>query len=153
MIARLDHTLASAERLVAALSLLLMLLLSLLQILTRNFFDTGFPQIELLNRHLLIVAGLMGAAIASHESRHIKIDALTTIMSDRQIQLARIPLLLFAALTCAALAYYSVIFCMDEWQYAPPNERWTLPFVLAYPISFSAMCLHFLFACFKREPA
>ena len=153
MIARLDNALARAEQLVAALSLLAMLLLSLLQILSRNFFDTGFPHIELLNRHLLIIAGLMGAALATHHSRHIKIDALSTVLSRRQQQLLRLPLLLFAAAVAAALAYYSVIFCMDEWRYAPPNERWTLPLVLAYPLSFAAMSLHFVFACWRRGPA
>ena len=153
MIARLDNALARAERLVAALSLLAMLLLALLQIFSRNFFDTGFPQIELLNRHLLIIAGLMGAALATHHSRHIKIDALNTVLSRRQQQLLRLPLLWFAAAVAAALAYYAAIFCMDEWRYAPPNERWTLPLVLVYPLSFAAMSLHFVFACWRREAA
>lgn len=153
MLERLDNRLASLERFIAAISLLAMLLLSLLQILSRNFFDTGFPQFELLNRHLLIVAGLMGAAIACHQSRHIKIDALATVMNTKQKRRLRIPLLVFAAVTASALAYYSVIFCLDEWQYAPPNERWTLPFVLAYPVSFALMSIHFVLACFRQEPA
>lgn len=151
MLARLDHSLVVIERLIAASSLLAMLLLSLLQIVSRNLFDTGFVHLELLNRHLLIVAGLMGAAIACHHSRHIKIDALASVISRRWQRRLRIPLLLFAAAIAVALAYYATIFVSDEWQYAPANERWTLPFVLAYPLSFAAMAMHFVFACFQQE--
>jgi len=42
------------------------------------------------------------------------------------------------------LCYYAVIFVQDEWQYAPVNERWTLPFTLTYPLSFALMSWHFL---------
>ncbi len=151
MLARIDNTLATIEGLIAAASLLTMLLLSLLQILSRNFFDTGFPHFELLNRHLLIIAGLMGAAIACHQSRHIKIDALSTVISNSWQRRLRLPLLLFAAVVALALTYYSVIFVQDEWQYAPANERWTLPFVLAYPVSFGAMALHFVLASLRTD--
>jgi TRAP-type C4-dicarboxylate transport system permease small subunit len=151
MFARIENKLVAVERFIAALSLLSLLLLSLLQILTRNFFDTGFTQIELLNRHLLIVAGLMGAGIATTQARHIKIDALNAVLSDNAKRWLRIPLLLFAAAVAASLSYYSVNFCLDEWQYAPPNERWALPLLLAYPASFASIALHFIFACFPGE--
>lgn len=148
MLAALDNRLASMEKFFAAGSMLLLLLLSLLQIVARNFFDTGFPHLDLLNRHLLIIAGLMGAGIAVTESRHIRIDALRPLLSDSARHALRIPLLLFSAIVAASLSYYSVIFCMDEWQYAPANERWSLPLLLVYPVAFASICLHFLLAIF-----
>jgi hypothetical protein len=40
---------------------------------------------------------------------------------------------------------------MDEWEYAPVNERWALPFTFIYPFGFSLLGLHFLLICFNRE--
>lgn len=137
---------------VAALSLALLLFLSLLQILLRNFFDFGFPQIDIINRQLLLICGMMGAVLATSQLQHIKIDALNTLLSKRVKNLLRCPLSIFSVTICALFAYYSVQFCIDEWQYAPVNERWILPFTLIYPVSFSLMSLHFFLLCFEKQP-
>ena len=151
MIEKFENILVKAESVIAALSLFLLLALSLLQIITRNFFDFGFAEIEIINRNLLIICGAMGAVIATSKLRHIKIDVLTTFMSKRQISLLRCPLALFSATVCALMAYYAFIFVMDEWEYAPVNERWALPFTFIYPFGFSLLGLHFLLICFNRE--
>ena len=151
MIEKFEHGLVKFESIVAALSLFLLLLLSLVQILTRNFLDFGFPQIEIINRNLLIVSGAMGAVIATSKFRHIKIDALTTFMSKRVIASLRCPLCLISAVICAAMSFHSVIFVLDEWQYVPANERWTLPFTLIYPFGFGLLGLHFLLNCFHKK--
>jgi TRAP-type C4-dicarboxylate transport system permease small subunit len=151
VIKKFENILVKAESVIAALSLFLLLALSLFQIITRNFFDFGFSEIEIINRNLLIVCGAMGAVIATSKLRHIKIDVLTTFMSARQISLMRCPLALFSATVCALMAYYAFIFVMDEWQYAPVNERWALPFTFIYPFGFSLLGLHFLLICFSRE--
>ena len=83
MIEKLEHGLVKVESFIAALSLFLLLALSLVQILTRNLFDFGFPEIEIINRNLLVVCGAMGAVIATSKMRHIKVDALTPFISKR----------------------------------------------------------------------
>jgi len=147
LIDKLHNTLIKIEGWAAALSLLLMLVLSLLQIFIRNFFDFGFPEFETINRHLLVICGMMGAVVATSHLKHIKIDALTVFFSEKINSCLRCPIALFSALICAAMCYYSIIFCLDEWEFAPSNERWTLPFKLIYPIGFSLLCLHFIFLC------
>ena len=154
MIEKLEHGLVKAESIIAAFSLFMLLLLSLVQILTRNFFDFGFPEIEIINRNLLVVCGAMGAVIATSKLRHIKVDALTPFMSRRILLMLRCPLSLFSTLVCLVMSYHAVIFVMDEWQYIPANERWTLPFTLIYPFGFGLLGLHFLLNCFhKRKDA
>lgn len=147
LIDSINKTLVKVEGWIASFSLLLMLVLSVFQILTRNLFDLGFSEIDIINRNLLIICGMMGAVLATNHLRHIKVDALTTFLSEKTLQLLRCPLALFTAAVCAAMCYYSIIFCMDEWQYAPSNDRWTLPFTLTYPIGFSLLSLHFIFLC------
>ncbi len=151
MIEKIEHSLVKAESVIAALGLFLLLILSLLQMLTRNFFDFGFPEIEIINRNLLVVCGAMGAVIATSKSRHIRIDALTPFMSKRLMSRLRCPLALFSALVCAVMSYHAIIFVADEWQYIPANERWTLPFTLIYPLGFGLLGLHFLLNCLHKK--
>ena len=147
MIKKVEQALVKFESVIAALSLFSMLALSLFQIITRNFFNFGFAEIEIINRHLLIISGAMGAVIATSKLRHIKIDALTSFMNARQVSLLRCPLALFSATACLLLSYYAGIFVVDEWEYAPANERWALPFTFIYPFGFGLLGLHFILNC------
>ncbi|UCB54543.1 MAG: TRAP transporter small permease subunit [Thiotrichales bacterium] len=151
MIEKFEHGLVKVESLIAAFSLFLLLALSLLQILTRNLFDFGFPEIEIINRNLLVICGAMGAVIATSKSRHIKIDALIPLMNKRVVSSLRCPVSLFAMAVCWMMSYHAIIFVLDEWQYIPANERWTLPFTLIYPAGFGLLGLHFLLSCFHRR--
>ena len=151
MINKLEQTLVTVESIIAAASLFLMLALSLFQILARNFFDFGFSEIEIINRNLLIVCGAMGSVLATSKLRHIKIDALTSFMSERYIGMLRCPLALFSAIVCIFMSYHAGIFVMDEWHYAPANERWALPFTLIYPAGFGLLALHFFLICLHKD--
>ena len=150
MIEKLEQSLIKVESIIAALSLFSLLALSLFQVFTRNVFNFGYAEIEIINRNLLVICGAMGAVIATSKLRHIKIDALATLMSERQIALLRCPLSLFSAAICLLLCYYAGIFVLDEWEYAPANERWALPFNLIYPFGFGLLGLHFFLICFKE---
>lgn len=150
MIDKLEHTLVKVESLIAAVSLFLLLALSLFQIITRNVFNFGYAEIEIINRNLLIICGAMGAVLATSKLRHIKIDALTVFLNEAQILKLRCPLSLFSAIVCLFMSYHAGIFVLDEWQYAPVNERWALPFTLIYPFGFSLLSLHFFLICFKK---
>lgn len=153
MLHTLEKRLITLESWLAAGSLFLMLALSLFQIVIRNTLDFGYPEIEIINRHLLLVCGIMGAVLATSQLRHIKIDALTPLLSVHRLAQLRRFLLVFAALVCALLCYPAIQFCLDEWQYAPANERWTLAFTLIYPLGFTLLSLHFFILCFKTTDA
>jgi TRAP-type C4-dicarboxylate transport system permease small subunit len=141
---KINHSLRTIETWLAAGSVLLLLSLSIFQILLRNFFDFGYPEIDIINRNLLVLCGMMGAVLATSRSAHIKTDALNVLLTPAVKTRLKLPLALFAAGVCLLLCYYSIIFVMDEWQYAPANERWTLPFTLTYPLGFALMGCHFL---------
>lgn len=151
LIRSLENKLIRFESLVAAFSLLLLLALSLTQILIRNILDFGYPEIDVINRNLLVVCGSMGAVLATSKLRHIKIDALTPLLNAQTLQKLRIPLALFSVLICCFMCYYGVIFALDEWEFAPANERWTLPFTLIYPIGFGLIGFHFFASCFREQ--
>ena len=150
MIEKFEQSLVKIESIIAAASLFLLLAFSLFQIFTRNVFNFGYAEIEIINRNLLVICGAMGAVIATSKLRHIKIDALTVFMSERLIARLRCPLALFSALVCLLMSYYAGIFVADEWQYAPANERWALPFTLIYPLGFILLSIHFFFNCITK---
>jgi TRAP-type C4-dicarboxylate transport system permease small subunit len=151
VIIKLEEIMVKIESTIAAFSLFAMLALSLFQIITRNLFNFGYAEIDIINRNLLIICGAMGAVIATAKMRHIKIDALVTILSEKTMSRLCRPLALFSAAVCAIMCYYSCIFVMDEWEYAPPNERWTLPFTLIYPVGFGLLSLHFSLNCIAKK--
>jgi len=144
LFSNINKYLHTAESWFAAASLCLLLLLSIFQILLRNIFDFGYPEIDIINRNLLVLCGMAGAVLATSHRSHIKTDALNTLLSSKFKNQLKLPLAIFACSVCLLLAYFSVIFVSDEWQYIPINERWTLPFTLIYPVSFSLMACHFL---------
>ncbi|HHJ36079.1 MAG TPA: TRAP transporter small permease [Gammaproteobacteria bacterium] len=144
MLQRTNKHLQTLEAWLAAISLLALLSLSIFQILLRNIFDFGYPEIDIINRHLLVISGMMGAVLATSRNAHIKTDALNVLLSPAIKEKLRFPLKIFASIICLLLAYYATTFVSDEWTYAPANERWTLPFTLIYPFSFALMGWHFI---------
>jgi len=142
IIFKIKHGLIIFEKIIAASSLLLLLVLAVIQIIARNFFDTGFSHMEVLTRHLILFIIFMGAALVSEQNRHIKIDILTAFLSTETQEKIIRPLLLLCAVISAVFAWYSVSFWLDEWQYAPANERWSVYLALILPVGFFILALH-----------
>ncbi len=139
---KVKHGLILIEKIVAASSLLLLLLLAIIQIIARNFFDTGFSEMAVISRHLILFIIFMGAALVSEQNRHIKIDILTAFLNTQQQEKLIRPLLLVSALVSAIFAWYAGVFWLDEWHYAPINERWSVYLALILPIGFFILALH-----------
>ena len=144
IIFKIKHGLITVEKVIAASSLLLLLILAIIQIIARNFFDAGFSHMDVISRHLILFIIFMGAALVSEQNRHIKIDILTAFLSPEQQEKIIRPLLLFCAIVSGIFAWYSVGFWLDEWQYAPANERWSVYLALILPIGFFILALHLL---------
>lgn len=141
---KLKRYLIHIERWVASLSLSLLLGFTLTQIVARNFFDTGFPLLDMISRHLVLFITFMGAALISEYNRHIKIDILASILSIRQRRALARPLLFITAIVCAFFVWYSAQFWWTEWQYSSQHERWQVVFALILPVGFGIVCVHLL---------
>jgi len=141
---KIKHGLIIFEKVLAASSLLLLLVFAIIQIIARNFFETGFFQMEVISRHLILFIIFMGAALVSEQNRHIKIDILVPFLTTEQQEKLIRPLLLLCAVISAIFAWYSVGFWLDEWQYAPAYERWSVYLALIIPVGFFILALHLL---------
>jgi TRAP-type C4-dicarboxylate transport system permease small subunit len=111
---RLDRGLVGIERWLLVVFLGTMLILAFLQVVLRNVFSTGLLWADPLVRHAVLWVGFLGAAIATHEERHISIDALTRFLPRRWKAAAAIASQLFVVVVCVALVNASWDFLMEE---------------------------------------
>jgi len=141
---RLERILARIEAGIAVLAFATMVLLSVLQVLARNLFDTGLPGVDLLLRYLVLVVTFLGAVLAVRERRHIRLDAAAGLIPAGW----RRPLgILFdglSALVCALLAWAAVRYWMEAWRYAAAGRQWLTALSLILPVSLALLALHFL---------
>lgn len=142
----LDRFLVKAETVLLVAFLTAMILLSFAQVILRNVFDTGILWADPFVRHLLIWAGFLGAAIATHEERHIGIDALTKFFTPKLKTLAQIFTSLFALIVCYYLADAALVFLRDE-KAAGSEFVLSMPLwvaIIIIPAGYALMGVHFV---------
>ena len=140
----LERWLVRGWWIVAALSLTGMLLLSLAQILARNFLHVGLGEADAVIRGLVMWIVFAGAAIAVHSHRHIRIDVLNLILPAAWQRTLAVPLQLIASGVCAALAWPAARFWWTEWQATAPADQIAMGLLIIFPFGFAALSVHFL---------
>lgn len=143
---RVDKLLVKIETVFLVLFLTAMIVLSFLQVVLRNFFDTGLLWADPLVRHLIIWVGFIGAAIATSEERHISIDAITKFIPARVQSAVRLITSLFALVVSYYLADAALTFLLDEKAYGGELflsiPTWVA--ITIIPAGYALMAVHFL---------
>lgn len=133
------------EEFILALLLSAMIVLSSLQIILRQFFDSGLPWADPLLRYMVVWGGFLGAVLAVSQSKHISLDLLNNILPSPLKRLTDIITQFFSLIVCGALTYASWLFLLSEVEFgntpllAIPSWCWNLIF----PLSFAAMTLRY----------
>lgn len=91
-----------------------MLGFAVLQIILRNFFQSGIQWSDTFLRILVLWLGLIGAMIASRQGKHINIDLLTKYLPEKLSILSNKFCQLFTAIVCGLIAYHSFLFILLE---------------------------------------
>lgn len=142
---RLGGYLRKTEELILALLLGGMILLAFSQILLRNFFDTGIAWAEPLLRLLVLWVGMLGAMLATHYDKHIRIDLITRFIPEQHHRLSAFTTGLVSSFVCALLAWHSARFVYNEWQDGGEAfigvPAWIAESIL--PFGFSVMTVRF----------
>ncbi len=132
------------EEWLAAVSILLLIGLSLTQIVARNAFDAGFPGMEKLGRQLVLYVTFLGAALAVTLDRHIRIDIAAHWLNPRWRARLYRPFCLVSAVVCALFLDAALRFLQQAWLFSPVSERWlVLPGVII-PAGYLLLLVHFL---------
>ncbi len=114
LFARIDSGLYFLENGIIILTLGIMVILSFLQVLLRNFFETGLLWADIFLRHLVLWVGFAGASLATRQDKHISIDLLTKVVPARFLLPVKITLDIFAIVMCFILAKASYVFLTFE---------------------------------------
>lgn len=140
--ARLEYYFTGVESAFAIFGLALMLALSLVEIVLRNFFHYSIPGADVLIRHLVLWVSFLGAVMAVRE-RHIKVEIIAAWLPEIWHRRLERPIFLFSAVVCAVIAWAAVRFWYQEWLNVPVGERWIAILGIVIPLSFFLLALHF----------
>lgn len=153
IIIKIDDVIAFVEKLILSLVLSVIIIVLLVQIVLRNFFDTGLFEAEIIIRHLILSICFIGASLSTYYRRHIKIDLINRLVSDKTNKILMVFNNIFCAVVCIWLAKAGQSFLIDEIEYggslASNIPLWI--FMLVIPVSFSIMAFRFLLNIFKRN--
>ena len=142
---RLQRTWHWFEDAVLVSLLAAIIVMATLQIILRNFFDTGLVWNESLLRILVLWLTLVGATVASRDNNHIAIDLGRQLLPPQWVPLVAALVHLLAGGLCLIAAYYTGLFVLGEYRYPAyafaKVPSWTTALVM--PASFGIMGLRF----------
>ena len=108
------RVLHAAEDALLAAMLGAMILLATTQIALRNLFQSGASWADPLLRASVLWLGLLAAASASRENRHIVIDVLARLLPRRALPAVGVLTQAFTAGVSGLIAYHAVRFVVSE---------------------------------------
>jgi len=142
---RLDRLIGQIEKALLSVMLAAMIFVAFLQIVLRNFFDTGLPWGDSLVRYLVLWVGFIGAALATREGSHINLDVLSRWLPGASKTVNFLIVHLFSCLICAILTTAALMFVRNErlmGETAFLNlPVWLLQLVL--PVTFALMTIRY----------
>ncbi len=124
----------------------IMILMAFGQVILRNFFDSSIEWGDIFLRHLVLWVGYFGAVIATGEGRHLRIEFLTKLVSEKPRKVFFIISSLFAAVICYLLMQASVAFVQLEME-SESALILDLPgwyFIVIIPIGYALISFRFL---------
>ncbi len=133
-------------------ALITMLLIALMQIVLRNFFDSGVLWAETFSRVLVLWLAMLGAMVATREQNHINIDVLSRYLPPLTLKISRMVTYLGSAAICGTAAYYCYEFVRFEYEDATiafasvPN--WLCQAII--PFGFGVISLRFILQCIQQ---
>ena len=119
------RALRQGENLVVVLALAIMVALPCVEILLRKVFHSGLPGSTPIVQHLVLVVGMLGAALAARENRLLALSSLTLHFKGR----FKVFALIFSSAFAAAIA---IFLCLASIEYVLSQR--TLRKELAYGI-------------------
>ena len=135
--------------------------ISFLQIILRNFFDTGFSWATPMLGILLLWLTLSGAVVAVRKDRHISINILAYRLTPLTGCMVFAVTKIFTAFICAIIAYYGALLVQMDYEsdsiLFSDVPAWACELII--PISFSLLSVRFFIGVvvevrqFKRHQA
>lgn len=152
---RLERFGTAAENTVLVLLLTAMIVLAVGQIVLREIFDTGIIWADEFIKLLVLWIAMLGSIAASRDDRHLRIDALSHLLSEKMISVTRLVVETFAAVICGVVAWHAYRWLQIEVEYQD-TVLIDFPAWLAHgivPVAFFLMTYRFALSSVKRAMA
>jgi TRAP-type C4-dicarboxylate transport system permease small subunit len=117
ILAKLERVGRAAEDTALVVLLGSMVLLAVLQIVLRQFFDSGISWADELVKIIVLWLAMVGSIAAARDNRHIRIDVLSHVLPEKLVVLTRVIVDLFAAAVCVVIAW-------QAWRYLQLEIEW-----------------------------
>ncbi len=141
------------EDLIVGFILFSILFFGVLQIILRNFFESGIVWGDSLLRVLVLWLGLTGAIIASRNGKQISIDILTRFIPEHYKIFVKKINFIFSAFICMTISYYSGLFVYMEYQDATLAFKnipsWVTEIII--PIGFFVMGIKYMAQIIQKK--
>ena len=152
IIDRLDRAGRLIENILLVALLGSMMLLSVGQIIAREVFETGLFWSGEIVRIMVLWLAMIGAVAACRDNRHIRIDAISHLLTDRAVGVARLLVDTFAAAVCAIVAWHAWRYLQlgIEFEETVLNDvpAWRVHVVV--PVAFALLSYRFLVGVAKE---
>jgi TRAP-type C4-dicarboxylate transport system permease small subunit len=123
-----------------------MMLVAAYQILARNFIGSGIPWGDGFVKFAVLWIALIGAMLASRRDEHIRIDALTRMLSEQAQQAIRRVCALFTCVISGIFVWLSAVFVLGEYQYPMVSfgavPSWVCALIM--PVGFAVICVRYV---------
>ncbi len=152
---RLERFGTAAENTVLVLLLTAMIVLAVGQIVLREIFETGIIWADELIKLLVLWIAMLGSIAASRDDRHLRIDVLSHLLSEKMISVTRLVVETFAAAICGVVAWHAYRWLQIEVEYQD-TVLIDFPAWLAHgivPVAFFLMAYRFALSSVKRAMA
>lgn len=140
------RTLHRVETGLMTILMVAMVLVAFGQIALRNLFEFSFLWADPFLRHLVLWTGMLGAAMATRDGRHIKIDVLSQLLPARGRLVLNTLTNLFSSAVCGILVYAAYKFVRDEFHFGGEAflsvPGWIVQLIL--PAVFTIITVRFL---------
>ncbi len=145
-LARLDQAGRLVENVLLVTLLSGMMLIAVGQVIAREIFETGFFWAGELVRLMVLWLAMVGSIAACRENRHIRIDAISHLLSDRAVGIVRMLVDTFAAVVCGVIAWNAWRYLQLEIEFEDTvlidTPAWVAHLVV--PVAFALLSYRFL---------
>ncbi len=145
-LARLDQAGRLVENVLLVTLLGGMMLVAVGQVIAREIFETGFFWAGELVRLMVLWLAMIGSIAACRENRHIRIDAISHLLSDRAVGIVRMLVDTFAAVVCGVIAWNAWRYLQLEIEFEDTvlidTPAWVAHLVV--PVAFALLSYRFL---------
>jgi len=147
MLRKIEDYIAKIEGYVLVTGLLTMIAAGTLQVILRNFFNTGLQWGDMLARALVLWVGFIGASLATRRAKHINIELISKFIKNHKLSAIRARTVTFISFVISAiLSVAAIMFTIAEKannMTAFLNVPTWVVFLIV-PISFVLITLRFL---------